>query len=406
MTRAGEVPDGPRAVGSPGGGRGIGTWDRAHVGSAMALQQARQQGKQQRKGQQVQQEAEEDHSDHARLGRRLLADGWARGAAPTGSPAHDGGARFRPAGGVVGLHEGTSGYLSPRCLPYHGENSSQLPSYPIQLSEHPSPNKRVPLCTHPPDSQQEAGCGDCARKPQSPRPTVPRGRGEGIVAPGSTPPHAATPRRPAELAGKQAQQRAGSLRTRRASLRPREHDPSRPRARARLLGGAAGRALDAGVPRPEPRAQLCPEPAAAARSRRTAGWMDGQSDAEGSAWHAAWGRAGANISPRPRPAPGSGCPPRAPFRRSGPGAGSRARPAGLESPAPPRLPGARPPGVGGRSPAGGAAPPPTPGPRGSRLRPARGLAVASGGSRTYFPEGRCAVAGDGAVVSCHPSGGC
>lgn len=64
--------------------------------AAVALQQPGQQGQQQSEGQEVQQEAQEDHSDHAGLGRRLLVDGWARGAAPTSSPAHDGGAPMRP----------------------------------------------------------------------------------------------------------------------------------------------------------------------------------------------------------------------------------------------------------------------------------------------------------------------
>lgn len=64
--------------------------------AAVALQQPGQQGQQQREGQKVQQEAQEDHSDHAGLGRRLLADGWVRSAAPTSSPAHDGGAPILP----------------------------------------------------------------------------------------------------------------------------------------------------------------------------------------------------------------------------------------------------------------------------------------------------------------------
>lgn len=86
------------------------------MGTAVALQQPGQQGQQQSEGQEVQQEAQEDHSDHAGLGRRLLADGWARGAAPTSSGVHDEGARI-PWGGRCG------GLLpQPRHLPYQGGN--------------------------------------------------------------------------------------------------------------------------------------------------------------------------------------------------------------------------------------------------------------------------------------------
>lgn len=77
------------------GVNGIRTWGWAHAGLATALQQPGQQGQQQREGQEVQQEAEEDHSDHATF-RRLLADGWAWGAAPASSPAHDGGTWILP----------------------------------------------------------------------------------------------------------------------------------------------------------------------------------------------------------------------------------------------------------------------------------------------------------------------
>lgn len=94
------VAAGLEAVGSHRGGRGHqdgGRWEvgSAHVGSAVVLEQPWQQGQQQSEGQEVQQEAEEDHSDHAGLGR-LLADGWARGAAPASSPAHDSVAPIRP----------------------------------------------------------------------------------------------------------------------------------------------------------------------------------------------------------------------------------------------------------------------------------------------------------------------
>lgn len=65
------------------------------MGTAVALQQPGQQRQEQGEGQEVQQEAEEDHREYAGLGRRPRADGWARGAAPAGSPAHDGGCSDR-----------------------------------------------------------------------------------------------------------------------------------------------------------------------------------------------------------------------------------------------------------------------------------------------------------------------
>lgn len=103
----------------------------AHVGTGMALEQPGQQGQQQSKGQEVQQEAQEDHGDHTGFGRRLRADGWARGAAPAGSPAHDGSrsdsawlSRLAEREAVLqerGFQEGASGSFCPDAhLPWVG----------------------------------------------------------------------------------------------------------------------------------------------------------------------------------------------------------------------------------------------------------------------------------------------
>lgn len=91
--------------------------------TAVALQQPGQQGQQQSEGQEVQQEAQEDHSDHAGLGRRLLADGWVRSAAPTSSPAHDGGAPILPGPWGWGWRVCTAPLVTAaRRLPYRGGN--------------------------------------------------------------------------------------------------------------------------------------------------------------------------------------------------------------------------------------------------------------------------------------------
>lgn len=143
------------------------------MGAAVALQQPWQQGQQQSEGQKVQQEAEEHHGDHARLLRRLRADGWARGAAPSGSPAHDPAwlrgwqVCMRPPLGTPALH---GGRLSPPA-PARRPASQQPPRTLKTAPDRPAHGRPPPI-----PAGGKLRVRSCAEKPQPRMPTVARGR--------------------------------------------------------------------------------------------------------------------------------------------------------------------------------------------------------------------------------------
>lgn len=270
------VAAGLEAVGSHRGGRGHqdgGQWEvgSAHVGSAVVLEQPWQQGQQQSEGQEVQQEAEEDHSDHAGLGR-LLADGWARGAAPASSPAHDSVARIRPGWACGGsarghlwvaqsqtptLPRGKLGFTAPVIISTCKQPVGTLKRGPAPPCRGPRHTTWGSQCApfHPPTPGSRKQVARVAQGNRSKRGQPPRGAEVGASRPRAAPhptrpPHVPMRRRQGNSADGGERDICSSGPTRGASLRPRERHPRRPRLQPAL--GGRGTRTGPGDPAQDP----------------------------------------------------------------------------------------------------------------------------------------------------------